>query len=128
MLTHHVHQHVDVDALCGAAYGQSSPERVNVRNGYRAREFDTRAGTLEVAIPKLHTGSYFPDRVLERRRRAEAALSTCYLLGVSTRRMKKLVESLGNRTAGGRRAAEAWQQARGLTAPPTRATVLARRH
>src|SRR5262249_36997012 len=63
------------------------------------RDFDTRAGTLEVAIPKLRSGSYFPDWLLERRRRAEAALTsvvaTCYLLGVSTRRMEKLVESLG---------------------------------
>jgi transposase-like protein len=76
-----------------------SPERVNVRNGYRHRDFDTRAGTLDVAIPKLRSGSYFPDWLLERRRRAEAALTsvvaTCYLLGVSTRRMEKLVESLG---------------------------------
>jgi transposase-like protein len=75
------------------------PDRVNVRNGYRHRDFDTRAGTLDVAIPKLRSGSYFPDWLLERRRRAEAALTsvvaTCYLLGVSTRRMEKLVESLG---------------------------------
>ena len=89
----------EADAICGAAYGQSSPERVNVRNGYRHRDFDTRAGTLDVAIPKLRSGSYFPDWLLERRRRAEAALTsvvaTCYLLGVSTRRMEKLVESLG---------------------------------
>ena len=74
-------------------------DRVNVRNGYRHRDFDTRAGTLDVAIPKLRSGSYFPDWLLERRRRAEAALTcvvaTCYLLGVSTRRMEKLVESLG---------------------------------
>src|SRR3954452_997430 len=73
--------------------------RPNSRNGYRTREFDTRAGTLEVAIPKLRAGSYFPDWLLERRRRAERALTTvvatCYLLGVSTRRMEKLVESLG---------------------------------
>jgi transposase-like protein len=77
----------------------SSPERVNVRNGYRHRDFDTRAGTIDVAIPELRSGSYFPDWLLERRRRAEAALTsvvaTCYLLGVSTRRMDKLVESLG---------------------------------
>jgi transposase-like protein len=63
------------------------------------RDFDTRAGTLDVAIPRLRSGSYFPDWLLERRRRAEAALTsvvaTCYLLGVSTRRMEKLVESLG---------------------------------
>jgi len=89
----------EADALCGAPYGTSSPERSNVRNGYRRRDFDTRVGTLDVAIPKLRAGSYFPDWLLERRRRAEAALTsvvaTCYLLGVSTRRMEKLVESLG---------------------------------
>jgi transposase-like protein len=89
----------EADAICGAPYGTPSPDRVNVRNGYRQRDFDTRAGTLEVAIPKLRSGSYFPDWLLERRRRAEAALTsvvaTCYLLGVSTRRMEKLVESLG---------------------------------
>src|SRR4051794_31770556 len=89
----------EADAVCGAEYGARSAERTNVRNGYRAREFDTRAGTLQVAIPKLRSGSYFPDWLLERRRRAERALTTvvatCYLLGVSTRRMEKLVESLG---------------------------------
>jgi putative transposase len=89
----------EADALCGAPYGTSSPERVNSRNGYRHRDFDTRAGTLDVAVPKLRTGTYFPDWLLERRKRAEAALTsvvaTCYLLGVSTRRMEKLVESLG---------------------------------
>jgi putative transposase len=87
------------DAVCGAAWGERSESRTNSRNGYRSREFDTRAGTLEVAIPKLRSGSYFPDWLLERRRRAERALTTvvatCYLLGVSTRRMEKLVESLG---------------------------------
>jgi transposase-like protein len=89
----------EADAVCGAGYGERSSERVNSRNGYRHRDFDTRAGTLDVAIPKLRQGSYFPDWLLERRRRAEAALTsvvaTCYLLGVSTRRMEKLVESLG---------------------------------
>ena len=89
----------EADAVCGAGYGESSPQRVNTRNGYRHRDFDTRAGTLDVAIPKLRAGSYFPDWLLERRRRAERALTTvvatCYLLGVSTRRMEKLVESLG---------------------------------
>ena len=49
------------------------PGRVNVRNGYRHRDFDTRAGTLDVAIPKLRSGSYFPDWLLERRRRAEGS-------------------------------------------------------
>jgi putative transposase len=89
----------EADAVCGAGYGERSEARTNTRNGYRGREFDTRAGTLDVAIPRLRSGSYFPDWLLERRRRAERALTTvvatCYLLGVSTRRMEKLVESLG---------------------------------
>src|SRR6188472_2541086 len=87
------------DAVCGAEYGARDPERVNRRNGYRHRELDTRVGTLDVAVPKLREGSFFPDWLLQRRRRAEAALTTvvatCYLLGVSTRRMDKLVQSLG---------------------------------
>ena len=89
----------DADAACGAAYGQRSDERVNSRNGYRQRDWDTRAGTIELAIPKLRSGSYFPDWLLTYRRRAEQALvsvvATSYLLGVSTRRVEKLVEQLG---------------------------------
>ena len=89
----------EADAVCGAEYSMPSSERVNSRNGYRYRELDTRAGTLEVAVPKLRSGTYFPDWLLERRKRAESALisvvATCYLLGVSTRRMDKLVQSLG---------------------------------
>jgi putative transposase len=89
----------DADAVCGAEYGQRSDDRVNSRNGYRSREWDTRAGTVELAIPKLRTGSYFPDWLLQHRRRAEQALvsvvATSYLLGVSTRRVEKLVEQLG---------------------------------
>jgi putative transposase len=89
----------EADAICGAPYGTSSPERTNVRNGYRHRDFDTRTGTVDAAIPRLRSGSYFPDWLLERRRRAEAALTsvvaTSYLLGVSTRRMERLVETLG---------------------------------
>src|ERR671911_2561937 len=89
----------EADAVCGAAYGTASPERVNRRNGYRPREFDTRTGTLDLAVPKLRAGTYFPEWLLERRKRAERALTsvvaTCYLLGVSTRRMDKLVQSLG---------------------------------
>ena len=95
----HILMGAEADALCGADYGQRSTERTNQRNGYRHREFDTRAGTLDLAIPKLRQGSYFPDWLLERRKRAERALTsvvaTCYLLGVSTRRMDKLVQSLG---------------------------------
>jgi len=89
----------EADAVCGAAYGERSDQRANTRNGYRRREWDTRAGSISLAIPKLRQGSYFPDWLLERRRRAEAALvtvvATSYLLGVSTRRMEKLVETLG---------------------------------
>src|SRR3984957_9026604 len=89
----------EADAVCGADYGQRSQGRTNRRNGYRHRDFDTRAGTIDVAIPKLRAGSYFPDWLLQRRKRAERALTsvvaTCYLLGVSTRRMDKLVETLG---------------------------------
>ncbi|MFK4363183.1 transposase-like protein [Rhodococcus sp. 27YEA6] len=88
----------EADSLCGAGYGERSDDRVNARDSYRHRDFDTRAGTLDVPISKLRRGSYFPDRLLERRKRAERALTsvvaTCYLLGVSTRRMEKLVESL----------------------------------
>src|SRR5437763_16093734 len=51
----------EADAVCGAPYGQRSGERTNHRNGYRPREWDTRAGTIELAIPKLRQGSYFPD-------------------------------------------------------------------
>jgi putative transposase len=89
----------EADAVCGAEYGSVSPDRTNRRNGYRHRDLDTRAGTIDVAIPKLREGSYFPDWLLERRKRAESALisvvATCYLLGVSTRRMDKLVATLG---------------------------------
>jgi putative transposase len=85
--------------LCGAGYRQRSVERVNSGNGYRGREWDTRAGSIELAVPKRRQGSYFPDWLLERRRRSESALvwvvASNYLLGVSTRRMEKLVETLG---------------------------------
>ena len=87
------------DAVCGAGYGERTAERVNSRNGYRHRDLDTRVGTLDVAVPKLRTGSLYPEWLLERRKRAERALTsvvaTCYLLGVSTRRMDKLVQTLG---------------------------------
>ena len=90
---------VEADSVCGAGYGEVSAQRVNRRNGYRHRDLDTRVGTLDVAVPKLREGSYFPEWLLQRRRRAEAALTsvvaTCYLLGVSTRRMDRLVQSLG---------------------------------
>ena len=89
----------EVGQLCGAGYGEVTPDRVNSRNGYRRREWDTGAGTIELAVPKLRQGTYYPEWLLERRRRAERALATVvatsYLLGVSTRRVGKLAESLG---------------------------------
>ena len=87
------------DQACGAGYGERSDQRVNRRNGYRARQWDTRVGSVELAVPKLREGSYFPDWLLTHRRRAEQALvtvvATAYLLGVSTRRVEQLgVKSL----------------------------------
>src|SRR5690348_7269231 len=66
----------EADAVCGAAYGERSSERTSTRNGYRRRGWDTRAGSIDLAIPRLRHGSYLPDWLLERRRRAEAALVT----------------------------------------------------
>ena len=89
----------EVDALCGAAHGERHPERVNRRNGYRERTWDTRTGTIDLALPKLRSGSYFPDWLLAPRKRSEqalvAAIADAYLAGVSTRRVDKLVRTLG---------------------------------
>ena len=89
----------DADAVCGAGYGERTPERVNRRNGYRERDWDTRVGSIELALPKLREGSYFPDWLLQPRRRAEQAfvsvIADAYLAGVSTRRVEKLVAQLG---------------------------------
>ena len=82
----------------GAGYGERSPERVTQRNGYRSRSWDTRVGTMELRIPKLREGSYFPS-LLEPRRRSEKALlavvQQAYVEGVSTRRVDDLVKALG---------------------------------
>ena len=89
----------DADNVCNAAYRERSDERTNSRNGYRERPWDTRVGSIELRVPKLRTGSYFPDWLLGRRTRAEQALisvvATAYLLGVSTRRVEGLVQTLG---------------------------------
>ena len=89
----------DADAVVGAEYGRRSPGRTAQRNGYRHRDLDTRVGPIDVVVPKLRKGTYFPEWLLERRKRAEAALisfvADCYLAGVSTRRMDKLVKTLG---------------------------------
>ena len=89
----------EASGLCNAEYGEVSAERVNSRNGYRTRRWDTRAGTIDLAIPKLRSGSYFPDWLIEPRRRAERALvavvAQCYVEGVSTRRVDDVVRSMG---------------------------------
>ena len=89
----------DADHYCGATYGERTDARQNSRNGYRERRWDTRVGSLELNIPKLRSGSYFPDWLLTRRTRAEDALisvvTQSYLRGVSTRRMEKLLQALG---------------------------------
>src|SRR5690625_1815217 len=89
----------DADVVAGAESGRPSTDRVAQRNGYRHRDRDARVGTIDVAAPKLRSGTYFPEWPLERRNRAESALITvvadCYLAGVSTRRMDKFVKTLG---------------------------------
>jgi putative transposase len=89
----------EASAVCGAPYGKPSTDRVNQRNGYRERRWDTRVGTIDLAIPKLRKGTYFPEWLLEPRRRAERALmqvvTECYVRGVSTRRVDGLVRTLG---------------------------------
>ena len=89
---------IEVAAVCGAGHGERSPDRENQRNGYRARQWDTRAGTIGLNIPKLRKGSYFPT-FLEPRRTAEKALMAviqeAYIHGVSTRAVDDLVRAMG---------------------------------
>lgn len=84
---------------CLAGYNERSDDRVNSRNGYRHRDWDTRVGTIDLAIPKLREGTYYPAWLLEHRRRAEQALASvvaqCYVEGVSTRRVDDLVKAMG---------------------------------
>ena len=88
----------EVSAQVGAERGERAPERSAQRNGYRPRSWSTRAGELELAIPRLRTGSYFPS-FLEPRKRSERALvavvQEAYVNGVSTRKVDRLVEALG---------------------------------
>jgi len=89
---------LEVEGLTGAAHGERDPERINHRNGYRDRLWETRAGTVELRIPKLRKGSYFPG-FLEPRRMAEKALTAviqdAYVQGVSTRSVDDLVKAMG---------------------------------
>jgi putative transposase len=89
---------MDVESLCAAAYAERSPERLNSRNGYRERLWETRAGSVDLKIPKLRKSSYFPG-FLEPRRTAEKALAAviqeAYIQGVSTRSVDELVKAMG---------------------------------
>ncbi len=89
---------LETESLCGAGHGERSPDRRNQRNGYRERDWETRAGTVELRIPKLRRGSYFPA-FLEPRRLAEKALTAviqeAYIQGISTRSVDDLVRAMG---------------------------------
>ena len=89
---------LEVEGVTGAGWGEKSPERLVQRNGYRDRAWETRAGTVELRIPKLRKGSYFPC-FLEPRRVAEKALTAviqeAYIEGVSMRSVDDLVKALG---------------------------------
>jgi putative transposase len=90
----------EVSELIGARHGERTEDRATHRNGYRARRWDTRAGEIELQIPKIRQGSYFPSFLEPRRRSEQALLSVvqqAYVCGVSTRRVDQLVESLGLR-------------------------------
>ena len=93
-----VPRHGEVSAQIGTQHEERSPDRLTHRNGYRSRDWDTRVGTMELRIPKVREGSYFPS-LLEPRRRSEKALlaviQQAYVEGVSTRRVDDLVKSLG---------------------------------
>src|SRR6202790_3957136 len=89
---------LESEALCGAGHGERSAERRNQRNGYRERDWETRAGTVELRIPKLRRGSYFPA-FLELRRLPEKSLTgiiqEAYIQGISTRSVEELVKARG---------------------------------
>ena len=89
---------IEVEGLCGAGFGERSDERINHRNGYRERRWETRAGAVDLKIPRLRRGSYLPA-FLEPRRVAEKALvaviQEVYIQGVSTRAVDELVKAMG---------------------------------
>src|SRR6516162_8968400 len=89
---------LEIETLTGAGHGERSSERINQRNGYRDRDWETRAGTVKLRIPKLRKGSYFPG-FLEPRRTAEKALTAviqeAYVQGISTRSVDDLVQAMG---------------------------------
>ena len=98
----------EVSELIGAERGERTEDRATHRNGYRPRRWDTRAGEIELQIPKIRQGSYFPSFLQPRKRSEQALVSVvqqAYVCGVSTRRVDQLVESLGLRDQPSRRSA-----------------------
>ncbi|HJN77852.1 MAG TPA: IS256 family transposase [Myxococcota bacterium] len=96
--TLHLLMDAEVDARCGAGYGERSPDRVNSRNGSRDRLMETTLGSVDLAIPKLRKDSYFPSFLTPRRRWEQAfvnVVATAYVEGVSTRAMDNLVQAMG---------------------------------
>ncbi|SFL15248.1 Transposase, Mutator family [Streptosporangium canum] len=89
----------EVEQLCGAGYGEISDQRTNTRNGYRARPWDTRAGSIELAVPRLRQGSYFSDFLLDKRRRAGAGRPARASAALRPRRLAS-PSSNAERTAG----------------------------
>jgi putative transposase len=103
---------LEVGALAGAGYNEKDPERLAQRNGYRDRDWETRAGTVELKIPKLRKGSYFPC-FLEPRRLAEKALTAviqeAYIQGISTRSVDDLVKAMGGASQGSGDPQDRWK-------------------
>ena len=89
----------DVDTVCGASYGSRSLERDNRRNGYRQRDWDTRVGRNQLAVPKVREGAYFPEFLLQPRRRTEKALvsavAEAYVLDICRRKVDQLIKTMG---------------------------------
>jgi transposase-like protein len=118
---------LEVCGLTGAAYGEKDAERLAQRNGYRDRDWETRAGTVELRIPKLRKGTYFPG-FLEPRRLAEKALTAviqeAYIQGISTRSVDDLVKAMGvdrrESSRAGTRCTDSHRARRNYPTPPKR--------
>ncbi len=109
---------LEVGSLTGAGYGEKSSERLAQRNGYRERDWETRAGTVDLRIPRLRTGSYFPA-FLEPQRLAEKALTAvvqeAYIQRISTRSVDDLVKAMGGTAQGSGDAQHRWKGRGGMT-------------